>query len=108
MNPYNHRLALKSILMITYGLALVALYSLIQLEYFSSTLKHESTKGYWAAYLSSLWDYFRVVFSGPILLVTGVVLLLKYKNYIHKLFGCISLTGGLYWAIKLYDALASF
>jgi hypothetical protein len=100
MNSVGHNLPRKSTILLIYGLAFVALFPLIQFEYFKSTLSHENPYGFWFT--------FRVVFSGPILLIIGPILLLKYKNYIHKIFGCISVIGGLYWGVKLYEALASF
>ena len=95
-NYLNHKFAIYLI----YALVLLALFPLIQFKYFNSTLEHETSNRF-------LFNI-RLAFSGPILLVAGLILVLKYKNYFHKMVGVVSLIGGVYWAIKLFEAPASF
>lgn len=43
----------------------------------------------------------RVFFSGPILLIVGLVLLVKFKRLVHRLFGLLFLAGGVIWMVLL-------
>lgn len=47
---------------------------------------------------------FRVFFSGPILVLTGLLLLLKYKRTIHRLPAIIFFTAGCVWIIAILRA----
>lgn len=47
----------------------------------------------------------RVIFSAPILVALGVLLLAKFKNSIHRIFGVVFLIGGAVWAIEIIKAI---
>lgn len=43
----------------------------------------------------------RVFLSAPALILIGALLLLKYKNLIHRLFGLLFLGSGIIWAFEI-------
>jgi len=43
----------------------------------------------------------RVFFSAPVLILIGVLLLRKFKNLIHRLFGTLFLIVGTIWAVEI-------
>lgn len=48
----------------------------------------------------------RVFFSGPLLIILGVILFLGFKHYVHKVLGTLFAFGGVAWAIVVIMAIA--
>lgn len=70
----------------------LALFPILQFEYFKRTPAFDKA--------SSFWLWFRILFSGPLLVIIGVSLLFLLKGK-HRIFGGICLCIGLYWIIGL-------
>jgi len=82
----------KYLLYILYPLILLALYPVVEFEIYKYTHAHES--------VSSFSYWFRILFSGPLLIAVGILLVWFYKG-IHKLVGIVSVAIGVYWLVML-------
>ena len=75
----------------------LALFPILQFEYFKLTPALDNA--------SSFWIWFRILFSGPLLVVIGILLLFVLKGK-YRIFGGICLCIGLYWIIELIRDMA--
>jgi hypothetical protein len=76
-----------------YGVILFALFPLLQFEIYKATDTYEKADPFF------IW--FRIFFSGPLLLFLGIALIALFKDRVHKIFGFISIIIGVYWLILL-------
>lgn len=54
---------------------------------------------------SSNWGFIQVLFSGPGLVVSGLMLCFKFPGKIHKTFGIIFFVAGAFWLFCVIDSL---
>jgi hypothetical protein len=90
----------KALLYVIYPVILFCIFPLIQYEVYKRTVENEDAATFWIA--------FRVLFSGPFLLLLGLFLILVYKERLHKILGIISVGIGCYWVYLIILALQSF
>jgi uncharacterized Tic20 family protein len=79
-----------SLSFVIYALILLAIFPLIQFEYYKSTPAFDSASPFWVS--------FRVSYSPLILITCGLVLIFKYTRG-HKILGCISVLIGIYYVV---------
>jgi hypothetical protein len=78
---------------IIYCLILVALFPVIEFEYYKSTSE--------PAYASYFTILLRILFTGPVLFFSALTLIFYYKKLIHNFFGFVCLFVGIYWICKV-------
>lgn len=81
-----------------YFITCLALFPILQFEYFRFTPAYDQA--------SSFWVWFRIFFSGPLLLTVGATLLFLLKGK-HRVFGIICLFIGLYWITGVVQDIIS-
>jgi hypothetical protein len=87
------------LLYIIYPLVLLSLFPIIQYEVVKRSIEYDEA--------SKFWILFRVVFSGPILLLSGLVLAIAYRKWQHKVIGIICTGISCYWIYMVIVALAA-
>src|SRR5688572_30293962 len=86
------------LLYILYGVTLLAVYPIIEFEIYRHTEVNESVSDF------SYW--FRLLFSGPILIAIGLLLVWLYMK-VHKILGILSIGIGVYWLIVVSNDIIS-
>ena len=79
-------------LIVLYLIAFLALFPILQFEYFRFTPVYDQA--------TSFWVWFRIFLSGPLMLAIGTTLVFLLKGK-HRVFGIICLLVGLYWIIGI-------
>ena len=77
-----------------YLLILISLFSIIQFEVYKRSSILEGVHPFWI--------FFRIFFSGPLLLLCALTLIFFYRDRIHKIFGGLSLIAGCYWTYLVF------
>ena len=82
-----------------YPLILISLFPIIQFEVYKRSSIVEGAHPFWIV--------FRIFFSGPILLLCGLILVIIYRERIHKIAGGLSLIVGCYWLYLILEAVVA-
>ena len=86
-------------LIMLYLIACLALFPILQFEYFRLTPTLDQASPFWVS--------FRVFFSGPLLLIVGIILLFMLNSNKHKFSGIIFLLVALYWIIGIIKEIVA-
>ena len=86
-------------LFIFYGIMLLALYPIAEYEFHLRTIETET--------VTTFSYVLRLVFSGPLLILAGILMFWSCKG-IHRLFGGIAALIGIYWLSLVLRDLLSF
>jgi hypothetical protein len=87
----------QTLMFFIYAVILFALLPIVQYEVYQATTLYDSR--------GSFFIWVRVFLSGPLLINFGALLLLIYKQWVHKLFAIIALVVAIYWLAVLYREL---
>jgi hypothetical protein len=87
----------QSILIATYVTICLSLYPI------GEFILHSSTDGYEDVSTFSYW--FRLLLSGPLLILSGILLVSAFPR-IHKVLGVGSIAIGVYWMISVFRDLS--
>ena len=88
----------SQILVILYGLIIIALIPVIQF-YFSIGIFHPEGK--------PSWLLFGIFSCGPLLVFLGVILVSFFQKTVHKILGSLSIIIGIIWLILLFKDVAA-
>jgi hypothetical protein len=88
----------RDLLFVLYPLILLSLYPVIEFEIYRYTDGIEP--------VSAFFYWFRLFFSGPLLIITGIILVWLYKA-IHKAVGFATIAVGIYWVALLLSEFLS-
>lgn len=86
----------KLILLLTYSMAAIFAFTILRyVAFFSLRLNVEAEDRFIAT---------RIFLSGPVLILLGAFLLIKFKNTAHQVFGILFALGGIVWVILVVRA----